>query len=41
VAADDDSSWISQLQDLAQLHDGGVLSDAEYETAKRRVLEQK
>ena len=26
---------------LAQLHDQGVLSDADYEAAKRRVLEQK
>jgi hypothetical protein len=38
---DDQSSWISQLRDLAQLHDQGVLSDADYESAKRRVLEQK
>src|SRR5262249_47229830 len=41
VAANDDSSWISQLQDLAQLHGQDVLSDAEDEAAKRRVLEQK
>ena len=40
-AADDEGSWISQLQKLAQLHDQGVLSDADYEAAKRRVLEQK
>jgi zinc-ribbon family len=40
-AADDEGSWISQLQKLAQLHDQGVLSDAHYEAAKRRVLEQK
>lgn len=39
--ADDEPSWISQLRDLAQLHDQGVLSDAHYEAAKRRVLEQK
>jgi len=40
VAADDEKSWISQLQKLAQLHDQGVLSDAHYEAAKRRILEQ-
>ena len=39
--AADDTSWIAQLQRLAQLHDQGVLSDADYEAAKRRVLEQK
>jgi hypothetical protein len=36
-----ETSWISQLQRLAQLRDQGVLSDAQYEAAKRRVLEQK
>ncbi len=41
AAADDDTSWLSQLQKLAQLHDQGVLSDADYESAKRRVLGQK
>jgi putative oligomerization/nucleic acid binding protein len=41
AAPDDESSWLSQLQKLAQLHDQGVLSDADYEAAKRRVLEQK
>jgi Short C-terminal domain len=39
--APDDGSWISQLQELAQMHDRGVLSDAEYEAAKRRIVEQK
>jgi hypothetical protein len=39
--AEDETSWISQLQRLAQLRDQGVLSDAQYEAAKRRVLEQK
>jgi len=39
--ADDGAPWISQLRKLAQLHDQGVLSDADYEAAKRRVLEQK
>ena len=41
AAADDDASWVSQLQRLAQLRDQGVLSDDQYEAAKRRVLEQK
>jgi Short C-terminal domain len=41
AAADDDTSWLSQLQKLSQLHDQGVLSDADYESAKRRVLGQK
>jgi hypothetical protein len=40
-AADDEESWISQLRRLADLHDQGVLSDTDYEAAKRRVLEQK
>jgi Short C-terminal domain len=40
VAADDETSWIAQLRKLAQLHDQGVLSDAHYEAAKRRVLGQ-
>jgi hypothetical protein len=39
--ADNDASWIAQLQGLAQLHDQGVLTDGQYEAAKRRVLEQK
>jgi uncharacterized protein YbaR (Trm112 family) len=39
-AADDQTSWISQLRQLAQLHDQGVLSDAAYADAKRRILEQ-
>jgi hypothetical protein len=39
--ADDEASWITQLQRLARLHDQGVLSDGQYEAAKRRVLEQK
>jgi Short C-terminal domain/zinc-ribbon family len=41
VPKDDPPSWISQLRDLAQLHDQGVLSDADYEAAKRRLLKQK
>jgi Short C-terminal domain len=39
-AADDQTSWISQLRKLAQLHDQGVLSDAAYTAAKQRILEQ-
>jgi len=41
AAGDDETPWISQLRKLAQLHDQGVLSDAHYEAAKRRVLERK
>ena len=41
VAADDQTSWISQLHKLAELHDQGVLSDSAYAAAKQRVLEQK
>jgi hypothetical protein len=38
--ADDRAPWISHLHQLAQLHDQGVLSDAAYEAAKRRLLQQ-
>jgi len=41
TAADDETSWIAQLHNLAQLHDQGVLSDAAYESAKQRILDQK
>ncbi len=41
VAADDQTSWISQLRELAHLHDQGVLSDAAYAAAKQRILEKK
>ncbi|HEY1322385.1 MAG TPA: zinc-ribbon domain-containing protein [Streptosporangiaceae bacterium] len=41
AAGEDETPWIPQLRKLAQLHDQGVLSDAHYEAAKRRVLEQK
>jgi hypothetical protein len=41
AAADNQAPWISQLRKLAELHDQGVLSDADYEAAKRRVLEEK
>ena len=40
-AAASETPWITQLQKLAQLHEQGVLSDADYEAAKRRVLEQR
>jgi hypothetical protein len=40
AAADDQASWISHLHQLAQLHNQGVLSDAAYAAAKRRILEQ-
>jgi hypothetical protein len=39
-AADDQPSWVSHLHQLAQLHDQGVLSDADYAAAKQRILEQ-
>jgi hypothetical protein len=39
VAADE-TSWMAQLQKLAKLHEEGVLSDAHYESAKRRILDQ-
>jgi len=41
VDADDQTSWMSQLRKLAQLHDQGVLSDTVFAAAKRRILEQK
>jgi len=40
-AAADDTSWMAQLQKLAKLHEEGVLSDAHYESAKRRILDQR
>jgi hypothetical protein len=39
-AAADQASWISRLHQLAQLHDQGVLSDAAYAAAKRRILDR-
>jgi zinc-ribbon family len=39
-AGDDQASWIAHLHQLATLHDQGVLSDADYAAAKRRILEQ-
>ena len=40
TAAEGEMSWVSHLHQLAQLHDQGVLSDADYAAAKRRILEQ-
>jgi hypothetical protein len=40
-AAADETSWMAQLQKLAKLHEEGVLSDAHYESAKRRILNQR
>jgi Short C-terminal domain/zinc-ribbon family len=40
VPTQDEAPWISHLRQLAELHDQGVLSDADFEAAKRRVLEQ-
>ena len=40
AAADDPTSWVSHLHQLAQLHNQGVLSDADYAAAKQRILEQ-
>ena len=40
-AAADDTSWMAQLQKLAKLHEEGVLSDAHYESAKQRILDQR
>jgi hypothetical protein len=39
--ADDENPWISQLAELARLHNQGILSDAHYEAAKRRILDEK
>jgi hypothetical protein len=40
MTADDHTSWISHLHQLAELHNQGVLSDAAYAAAKRRILER-
>ena len=37
--ADDQTSWVAHLHQLAQLHEQGVLSDADYAAAKQRILE--
>jgi uncharacterized protein YbaR (Trm112 family) len=41
AAADDQTSWISRVSTLAQLHDQEVLSDAAFAAAKQSILEQK
>jgi hypothetical protein len=38
-ATEDAPPWLSQLRELAQLHDQGVLTDAQYEAAKRRAIQ--
>lgn len=40
AAAGAEPVWMAQLRKLAQLHDQGVLPDAAYESAKRRVIQQ-
>jgi uncharacterized protein YbaR (Trm112 family) len=40
AAADEQEPWISHLRKLAALHDQGVLSDAAFEAAKQRILDQ-
>ena len=40
-AAAGETSWLAQLRKLAKLHEEGVLSDAHYESAKRRILDQR
>ena len=40
-AADDENPWISQLAELARLHNQGILSDAHYAAAKRRILDER
>jgi hypothetical protein len=40
VEADDQSSWMGQLRQLARLHDQGALSDTDFAAAKRRILDQ-
>ena len=40
-ATADEASWMAQLQKLAKLHEEGVLSDAHYESAKRRILDER
>jgi putative oligomerization/nucleic acid binding protein len=40
ATGDTTPTWLSQLRELAQLHDQGVLSDEQYEAAKRRAIQQ-
>jgi hypothetical protein len=37
--ADDETAWITQLRKLTQLHEQGVLSDAQYQAAKQRIIQ--
>ena len=37
-AAGTGSDMVAQLQQLAQLHDSGVLTDEEFDTAKQKLL---
>lgn len=39
-ATGDTPPWLSQLRELAQLHDQGVLTDDQYEAAKRRAIQR-
>ena len=39
VSASDAGTRITQLQQLATLHSSGALTDAEFQTEKRRILE--
>ncbi|SRR5581483_2437448 len=39
-ATGDAPPWLTQLRELAQLHDQGVLTDAQYEAAKQRAIQQ-
>jgi Short C-terminal domain len=41
AASGGEASWTDQLRTLAELHDQGLLSDADYQAAKQRLLEQK
>ena len=41
AASGGEASWTEQLRTLAALHDQGVLSDADYQAAKQRLLDQK
>ena len=40
AAGEDEKSWIAQLRRLSELHDRGVLSDADYAAAKQRIIKQ-
>lgn len=38
-AADAGTDTVAQLQQVAQMHDSGILTDAEFASAKQRILE--